>query len=153
MNALVIVLGAAVLALVAALVWLLRKRGAEPRVTTSAAMEASGRVELVQREPAPRGIPQWRYNIEFTEFIAVLSRELQSRLPEFRNDQKRLAERAQVSITTIDRLLSGETNATLHTLYQVCRERHIRLSELFGGVEYELQPAAGRITYVSGTTT
>lgn len=98
------------------------------------------RAQIAQQQVASEGNrqrdpPRWVSTMHYSDYIAALGRALKMRLPERRSDREKLAERAGVSLTTIDKLLRGETNATLHSLFCVCRARRVPLLELFAEAE------------------
>jgi hypothetical protein len=111
-----------------------RMRDLEARTAEQAHVQIPAAIE-------PKGPPRWHFNISFTEFVRALGDQLRIHLPESHHDRERLAEEATVAVSTIENILRGETNATLHSLYLVCQARRIRLSTLFGEVETKLQQA------------
>ena len=90
----------------------------------------------------PPPAPRWQSNVPFTDFVQVLSHRLEHHLPVARHDREKLALKAGLSLTTVEKMLRGETNATLHSLYLLCQARQIPLSCLFGEVESSLQQTA-----------
>jgi transcriptional regulator with XRE-family HTH domain len=97
--------------------------------------------EKSQTSPGPA---RWELNTPFTDYLTALSRRLADHLPSSRHDREKLADRAKVSITTIEKLLRAEGNSTIHTLYSIANARGLRLSTLFEETERELEAARSR---------
>ncbi len=95
-------------------------------------------VERIVHVEAPTerydGPPQWQFNEEFTAFVEALGEVIVQKLPESQHDRRKLAERAGLSVSTIDNLASG-SNPQLQTLWKVCQARRLRLSSLLEEVE------------------
>jgi len=134
----VAVLAIAVVALVALLVWALLRTPPRPAEQLVIYEQDQGRGGLAT--------PRWQFNLPFIDFVRVLGERLHVHLPESRYDREKLAHSAGISITTIEKLLRGETNATLHSLYLVCQARRIRMSVLLGEVEAISQPDPPQLT-------
>lgn len=99
---------------------------------------------IVYRDPEPQryeGPPQWVFNIDYTQFVKTMAKVLRGMLPEETYDRQRLAEVAEVSPSTLEKLIEGN-NPQLLTLWKVCSARRIPLSRVFFEVERSL--AEGR---------
>ena len=97
----VAVLAIAVVALVALLVWALLRTPPRPAEQLVIYEQDQGRGGLAT--------PRWQFNLPFTDFVRVLGERLHVHLPESRYDREKLAHSAGISITTIEKLLRGET--------------------------------------------
>ncbi len=87
--------------------------------------------------PTYEGPPQWVFNVDYKQFVAALAKVLRALLPEGQYDRQRLASAADVSASTVEKLLDG-SNPQLLTLWKVCNARQIRLSKVFFDVEVSL---------------
>lgn len=135
------VLGAVLiaLALIFLVAWVVEWIRRHHRGTSGLAVTSSSEDSSLEAVAEPRGPPRWQFNVPFTVFVQVLARQLGAHLPDSRNDREKLAARAGVSMTTIEKMLHGETNATLHSLYLLCQARRIPLSRLFAEVEFQIE--------------
>ena len=117
----------------------------EKRQLTLDRERLASRIAAVEEKPQTSpGPARWELNTPFTDYLTALSRRLADHLPSSRHDREKLADRAKVSITTIEKLLRAEGNSTIHTLYSIANARGLRLSTLFEETERELEAARSR---------